>query len=1090
MKKYTLGVDIGIASVGWGMINEETGEIIDHGVRLFGEGTADDNLERRKFRSSRRLKRRRKHRLDRLKNLLIKEGYMGKGFSSIENPYEIRVRALREKVSKEELATAVLHIAKRRGFGDFSIVAEGKDAEKDESETKKIFSQNARELEGGKEVCEIQLERMQRFMAGKGERMRGEENRFQTKYYLREAKRILEKQDIPLDMQEKILHLIQTRRSYADGPGNAYSPTPYGPFVYDENGYPERNEDGTFKTISMIEKMRGKCSVFPEKNRAPKTSFTACLFNLLNDVNNLRSKEEKISPEEKREIVEACLRGKNKPSLRLVCKVTGWKKEEVFGWSKSDKKGEPVFSDFTGWREIRKRITPEEATVFLDKSDTDRQNSIDILTEILTGEKNIDKRKEKMTASFSGILAEKSIDNLARSGAFVGYHALSFEAMRAILEDLMETSKNQAQLFWERRLRETSASQEELQKTKKGDIPFYDEAILSPVAKRAHRQAIAVINAVRKKYGEPATIVVEMARDKNGDERKKFLTALQKKNEARREKIREEWGEIRLSPKQSDALILLEQQEGKCMYTGKPIDRNAIVSDERLFEIDHIIPKSVSFDDSMDNKALCVRIANQKKKNQTPFGWFSSGHAPESWEVFRKRILAMKQLSRKKREYLLCEDDVAKYSVQKKFINRNLVDTRYASRTFLNAIQSYFRQQNLDVAVHTVRGGVTAAFRKKAGINKDRDADYSHHAADALIVAGIKKLRLFEKAWHIGVQENDDAELRFDGKTGEVITEENEDAFFDPKFIDFVKRVRETAKTTKYSHKIDRKPNRSMADQTLYGVCIKGKKEYIIGRYKNIYEKNGDGAKLALHIRKNREGIFMREADPETYAVMEKIVKEYPKETNPFLTYYTEHKEYLHKRSKGGRGPAVMSVRYRMSMKPNEDISNKYQNGSGGKVVLCSIKPYRMDVYREKNGKILFMKIPFFWITRKKGISTSYFWEIDPIRYLKEKEKRKISETATFLFSLNKNEVFEFVRLGKKEVGKFVGIKNSKFQIEYTPVEKPSEKEKDKEGKEKSKRYFLDITGSVTEMKKYSVDVLGNRYCVKSPKNPVLRWKL
>ena len=36
---YVLGLDIGITSVGYGVIDIENGEFVDYGVRLFEEGT-------------------------------------------------------------------------------------------------------------------------------------------------------------------------------------------------------------------------------------------------------------------------------------------------------------------------------------------------------------------------------------------------------------------------------------------------------------------------------------------------------------------------------------------------------------------------------------------------------------------------------------------------------------------------------------------------------------------------------------------------------------------------------------------------------------------------------------------------------------------------------------------------------------------------------------------------------------------------------------------------------------------------------------------------------------------------------------------
>lgn len=72
MSKYVLGLDIGITSVGFGVIDIERNLFVDYGVRLFKEGTAADNEARRTKRGSRRLKRRKSNRLEDMRNLLQK----------------------------------------------------------------------------------------------------------------------------------------------------------------------------------------------------------------------------------------------------------------------------------------------------------------------------------------------------------------------------------------------------------------------------------------------------------------------------------------------------------------------------------------------------------------------------------------------------------------------------------------------------------------------------------------------------------------------------------------------------------------------------------------------------------------------------------------------------------------------------------------------------------------------------------------------------------------------------------------------------------------------------------------------------------
>ncbi|MCD8506626.1 MAG: hypothetical protein LRY37_06450 [Alkalibacterium thalassium] len=114
MSNLVLGLDIGISSVGWGIIDKDTNEVVDTGVRLFEEATRNVNEERRSFRGSRRLKRRRKHRLERAKEFLESNGLSCEGIHNID-PYKSRYYGLRKEISEKRLAAALYHLIKRRG---------------------------------------------------------------------------------------------------------------------------------------------------------------------------------------------------------------------------------------------------------------------------------------------------------------------------------------------------------------------------------------------------------------------------------------------------------------------------------------------------------------------------------------------------------------------------------------------------------------------------------------------------------------------------------------------------------------------------------------------------------------------------------------------------------------------------------------------------------------------------------------------------------------------------------------------------------------------------------------------------------------
>ena len=149
-KKYILGLDVGISSVGWGLLEldekDNPYKILNTGVRIFTPGEvpktgASKALERREKRGARRIIRRREYRLDRIRLLLADNGFLAsypknmipserEEFLTIAyeqmlkayyknkntNPYQLKVKALSQRLSDEELAIILVHYAKHRGY--------------------------------------------------------------------------------------------------------------------------------------------------------------------------------------------------------------------------------------------------------------------------------------------------------------------------------------------------------------------------------------------------------------------------------------------------------------------------------------------------------------------------------------------------------------------------------------------------------------------------------------------------------------------------------------------------------------------------------------------------------------------------------------------------------------------------------------------------------------------------------------------------------------------------------------------------------------------------------------------------------------
>ncbi|MDO4479339.1 MAG: type II CRISPR RNA-guided endonuclease Cas9 [Lachnospiraceae bacterium] len=172
-----------------------------------------------------------------------------------------------------------------------------------------------------------------------------------------------------------------------------------------------------------------------------------------------------------------------------------------------------------------------------------------------------------------------------------------------------------------------------------------DEELLNPVVRRSVRISFRVVNALQKKYEDISDVVIEMPRDRNSDEQKQRITDEQKRNENEAKEIEKKLAvsyDIKLtsadysSQKQLGLkLKLWNEQDGKCLYSGKDISPRDILVHPEMFEIDHIIPRSISFDDSRSNKVLVYRDENQNKKNETPY--FYLMHNTGKWTADQYR---------------------------------------------------------------------------------------------------------------------------------------------------------------------------------------------------------------------------------------------------------------------------------------------------------------------------------------------------------------------------------------------------------------------------------------------------------------------
>lgn len=1107
MKKYVLGIDIGITSVGYGIIDLETGAFVDYGVRLFKEGTAAENETRRTTRGRRRLTRRRKTRLSDMRKLLQNNHILNENYHPINNVYELRCKGLHQKLTSDELSAVILHITKHRG-SILETVEDDIEKSKDAESLKATLQKNEQLVKQGNYICEIQLDRLH-----SQNKIKGHNNNFSTKDYVNELTEILKHQGLSDDLNKQIINIVRRRRAYYEGPGSEKSPTPYGRFI---------EVDGQIQQIDLIEKMRGKCSIYPDQLRAPKLSVSAELFNLLNDLNNLSVSGEKLTVDEKTMLLKLA-NEKGNLTLKQIAKNLEVEEAEIKGY-RIDKNDKPLFTELKGYKKIRNIFKKEGVSVSLKDYEF-----IDFIVEILTNKKGIEERKQALLESHFNI-TEALADALANTTGVSGYHSLSLKALRLLNTELFESTLNQMQLLYELKLFGANKKSYKGKKNIEADI----DAILSPVAKRAQNETFKVINALRKKYGEFDSIVVETTRDKNSDERKKRIKKYQSQNEASSKEMNKMLKESGYDPEKINGktrmkIRLYQQQQGKSAYTNQPLELHQVIKDPSYTEIDHIIPISVSLDDSQNNKVLTLRSENQAKGNLTPFMAFQANKFKYSYAEFKANVLANKNIPYQKRLNLLNEENITKEEVAKKFINRNLNDTSYACRVVFNTLADYFKDNAIDTKVHTVKGSLTHTFRRKIKLEKERDEDFLHHAVDALIVASIKKMNLLD-----GYLSKYSFDNLYNETTGEIFTVANDDKFFDKRYFDYIidletmysqskqyynysiERKDMIYPPIKISHKINTKPNRQIANETIYSTRSVDGIDYLVEKIADIYDPKEKKCKTLVEdiLNHNEQKYLMAQHDPKTFDLIKQIIeyhyaqfhedpKMYKTEIkerksgnvkteikligdNP-LAKYKEENGTIKKYSKKGNGPEILSMKYQSEKLGNHiDISANYQVDSK-KVILKQISPYRTDFYQCSDGKFRFVTVRYINVMYQKSIQK---YVISKEWYEKEKQKKGINASDTFLFSLHRDELIGIVRQkgkpyyydlstekeGEKmiadgihpEILKFTATNDDpKNKIEVNPLYTYCKRQ-----------IMCSILNSI-DLKKYATDVLGNIYEVK-----------
>ena len=779
-KKYSLGLDIGTSSIGWAVLDLDKERIHDLGVRIFERPEDPQNGDslakpRRDARSARRRLKRRRQRLNHLKQFFIDQNILTKyrveevldyksDFNKLD-VYDLRAKALTEELSPEELLKVLYQITKRRGFKSNRKVVE--ESDKEGGRVTSALKTNEKFLaDNNYTTVGEALSRDEKFALHKRNKRDDYTNSFARDDFLRELEAIIKTQqnyilkNVPEPAINELIYGID------DGQVTNVSAIMY---------------QRPFMTKELIEKMVGKCTFEDGEKRAPKASYSFEVFRLASDLSHLvfiprdaskrQAKRENLevglSPEQIKQVIELA---KSQKSLtyKKVRSTAGISEDyvpkDVRGKKKEgDEFGEEnVFGGLKAYNDIRLALKD----LLEDWVKIDNESAINQIAYILTTQKADEGIRDELNLLPISDKAKEAIVKIKPTN-FKAFGHLSIKALQKITPHILEgMTYDKACEAAGYDFKKQSASLEQ---------------ITNPVVKRAITQTLKVVRAIERKYGKPYFIKVETARDlaKNFKDR----NAIKKENEEN-QGYNEDIKSIitdgyEASPKTKGGKQLLShlkefnvrlnknadfngqqiikvklyrEQNCVCLYSGKPIDFETMLHDDNAYQVDHIIPFSRSNNDGMTNKVLVFTEENQKKADRTPFEYF--GTDEQRWEKF----VALVETTYKTRDVKTSDKATNAinykyngYAMKKKqnlllqdYKNdswnvRALNDTRYITRF----IQNYLRQ-NVDFAegeekqrVIAPNGTTTAYLRKRWGLAKDRAEDVLHHAKDAAVVAAI-----------------------------------------------------------------------------------------------------------------------------------------------------------------------------------------------------------------------------------------------------------------------------------------------------------------------------------------------------------------
>ena len=507
----------------------------------------------------------------------------------------------------------------------------------------------------------------------------------------------------------------------------------------------------------FINKMTNYDLYLPEEKVLPKHSLLYETFAVYNELTKVKFIAEGLrdyqflDSGQKKQIVNQLFKEKRKVTekdiIQFLHNVDGYDGIELKGIEKQ------FNASLSTYHDLLKIIKDKE---FMD--DSKNEEILENIVHTLTIFEDREMIKQRL-AQYDSLFDEKVIKALIRRH-YTGWGKLSAKLINGIcdkqtgntiLDYLIDDGKNNRnfmQLINDDGLSFKEITQKAQVVGKTDDVKqVVQELPGSPAIKKGILQSIKIVDELVKVMGHtPESIVIEMAREnqttargkKNSQQRyKRIEDALKNLASGLDSNILKEHptNNIQL---QNDRLFLYYLQNGRDMYTGKPLDINQLSS----YDIDHIVPQAFIKDDSLDNRVLTSLKDNRGKSDNVP-----SIEVVQKRKAFWQQLLDSKLISERKFNNLTKAERGGLDERDKVgFIKRQLVETRQITKHVAQILDARFntevnekKQKIRTVKIITLKSNLVSNFRKEFRLYKVREINDYHHAHDAYLNAVVAK---------------------------------------------------------------------------------------------------------------------------------------------------------------------------------------------------------------------------------------------------------------------------------------------------------------------------------------------------------------